>query len=265
MLARLLLVITIILGEPAVAESSQVEVIELRHTLPEDLIPALRPFLETGDRITSHGNKLIVRTSDAQLEQIKVLLEELDRPLKQLRISIRSGGDLNERNTGTQIRSTLNKGDITITNNGRPLREDSHTTIRVNRQYTTSGSASTQQVLALEGKPVYISEGQLVPLLTGGGYYLPGVEYRDIASGFIATPRVSGNTVRIAVSRHHDRLKNGEIKTGAIDTTITGQLGQWLLIGQIDNTSDERRTGTRGYSSTRSTREQQTWIRIELD
>jgi hypothetical protein len=268
MYARLILTFLMLFSAlPTIAQQNPVEVIPLNHALPEDLIPSLRPFLDDGDRITGHGNKLIIRTSEERLGQIKTLIAELDKPLRQLLISIKTGNDATNSKATTIIKSTITKDNVIITNSGsRPHKNDNNqTTVRVNRQYGTRGGQSTQQVRALEGKPVYISEGQLVPLLSGGGYFLPGVEYHDIASGFIATTRVNGNNVRVAISRHNDQLKNGEIKTGAIDTTVVGQLGQWLLIGGIDDAQDSDTRGTGRYRSSRSSQSSQTWIKIELE
>src|SRR5688572_25613092 len=68
------------------------EVIALRHRTAEQVLPALRPLLEPGATLTGHGTQLIVRTSPANLAELRRALDAIDRPARRLQISVRMEG-----------------------------------------------------------------------------------------------------------------------------------------------------------------------------
>ncbi len=259
---------TVAYSEP-IASGSSVEVIPLQNALPEDLIPSIKPLLDEGDRVTSHNNNLVVRTTPQRLEQIKSLIAQLDIPLKQLLISVRTDEGGSHSDYGGSIQTTITKGDVTISNSGGKSKTisspNNHTTVQVHKHYGTRGSDNSQQVRSLEGRPVYISDGRLVPLVSGGGYYGPGIEYHDIARGFYATARVHGEHVTLAISRHSDSQENDGIKTGQIDSTVRGRLGEWVLIGSINQSDTQQNRGLAKRYGTTSKNSSQTWIKVELD
>src|SRR5437762_952116 len=65
------------------------EVIALKHRSAEQVIPILRPLLEPGGALTGQYNQLIVRTSPANLAQIRAALAAIDAPARRLMISVR--------------------------------------------------------------------------------------------------------------------------------------------------------------------------------
>src|SRR5687767_2855293 len=70
------------------------EIISLRHRTAEQVLPALRPLLEPGATLTGHGAQLIVRTSPANLADLRRALDAIDRPARRLQISVRMDGAL---------------------------------------------------------------------------------------------------------------------------------------------------------------------------
>jgi type II secretory pathway component GspD/PulD (secretin) len=65
------------------------EIITLRHRTADQVLPALRPLLEPSAALTGQRNQLMVRTSPANLADLRLALEALDRPLRRLQISVR--------------------------------------------------------------------------------------------------------------------------------------------------------------------------------
>jgi len=65
------------------------EVIELRHTTAERVMPTLRPLLEPGGVMTGQRNQLVVRTSPGNLAELRKVLEALDRAPRRLVILVR--------------------------------------------------------------------------------------------------------------------------------------------------------------------------------
>src|SRR5437016_12711706 len=56
------------------------EIIPLRHRTVDQVLPALQPLVEPGGALTGQSGQLIVRTSPANLVEIKRALEAIDRP-----------------------------------------------------------------------------------------------------------------------------------------------------------------------------------------
>ena len=63
----------------AIAENA-LEIITLRHRTAEQVLPGLRPLLEAGATLSGQGNQLFVRTSAANLTDLKLALDVLDAP-----------------------------------------------------------------------------------------------------------------------------------------------------------------------------------------
>ena len=71
------------------AAQGSLEIIPLRHRTADQVLPALRPLMEPGATLTGQGTQLIVRTSPANLEELRRALDEIDRPQRRLQISVR--------------------------------------------------------------------------------------------------------------------------------------------------------------------------------
>ena len=89
-------------GDPT--QQAVVEIVRLQHRDPDTLRQALEPVLDPRGAISQIDNNLIISTSRANLQQLQPLIETLDVPLRQLRLSVdfayRPGtpGVLNENN-----------------------------------------------------------------------------------------------------------------------------------------------------------------------
>jgi len=71
------------------AYAAGLQVIPLNHRSVDEVIPLIKPMIGDSAVITGSGYKLIVRASPQQINDIKMLLKEIDRPLQQLIISVR--------------------------------------------------------------------------------------------------------------------------------------------------------------------------------
>ncbi len=75
-----------------VLAQQRLEIISLQYRLPEQVLPTLQSLIEPGGSISGAAGKLFVRTSPANLAQIRRALEALDTPVRRLMISVRQGG-----------------------------------------------------------------------------------------------------------------------------------------------------------------------------
>ena len=77
------------------------EIIPLKHSTVEQVLPALRPLVEPGGTLAGQQGQLFLRTSPANVAEIRRALDVIDRPLRRLQISVRS----EERRVGKECRS----------------------------------------------------------------------------------------------------------------------------------------------------------------
>ena len=57
-----------------------IEVIELKSQLPENIVPVIKPLLGSRGTATSMNNRLILKVEADQLNEIRRLVDQLDRP-----------------------------------------------------------------------------------------------------------------------------------------------------------------------------------------
>src|SRR5678816_1778749 len=85
-LAWVLISLGLIAG-PVMGQS--LEVIDLKYRTAAEVIPVLQPLVEQGGALTGQDYKLFVRTSPANLRQLRAALEQIDRKPNQLLVSVR--------------------------------------------------------------------------------------------------------------------------------------------------------------------------------
>jgi hypothetical protein len=71
-----------------------------------------------------------------------------------------------------------------------------------------------------------------------------GVGYVNADNGFYVRPRLSGDRVVVEVStRAADFGRGGAIDTGAVDTRISGRLGEWIPFGGSQDSAERQASG----------------------
>ena len=256
------------------AHAQSLATIPLKFRTAEDLLPILQPLVPQGSVITGTGDMLFVRADAATLGQIREAVASLDRAPRQLLITV--GQVTNAQGSGTSVRAsgTLGSGDLQVGVN-RPPQASTGGQVVVRSGTAGDDVRNVSSVRALEGYETYVSLGQSRPFtsttVTGGTHYPPVVsqstEFRDVQTGFYATPRVSGDRVTLEISSRQQRLADGghsaPVATGSVTTTVTGRLGEWMQIGgAVDDTA-----GTDSGIVTWGTRSDLTrysaWVKVE--
>ncbi len=134
---------------------------------------------------------------------------------------------------------------------------------------------NVSSVRALEGYETYVSFGQSQPFtsttVTGGGHYPPVVsqstEFRDVQTGFYATPRVSGDRVTLEISPRQQRStgngRDAPVTTGSITTTVAGRLGEWLQIGGSTDSSGGSDRGLVTWGTRADLTQYSAWVKVD--
>lgn len=230
----------------AIAQAS-IEVIELRHTTAEQVLPALRPLLEPGGALTGQRNQLIVRTSPRNLEELRRALQTLDVSARRLVISVRfdAAGEAEQAEAAVDAR---------ISNRG------SRVEVRAGESRGVSGERVDQRLQVLEGGRAYISAGTSFPIR-----HRDGVEIREAASGFEVIPRVTGGMVvlEIAPRRQSTGARPGSVESVDAATTVRASLGEWVEIAGIEQSSARQDRAPGAGARGREAASRRIWVRVD--
>lgn len=210
-------------AEPTVGDT--IEVIDLRHRAAEEIVPLVKPLVGTGGAVTGRGSQLLVRTSTAELAQIKAIITQLDRAPAQLLITVEQSSDL------------------ALTRRDTDLPENAH--VRVHGTERQDEATLRHSVRVMEGHEAFIATGQDVPaaasapIMYGSGLRGTGsVDYRSVRSGFLVLPRINGELVTLTLTPQQMQLhpdRGGAIDIQSASTTLSGKLGEWIEFGAVEN------------------------------
>lgn len=234
-------------------------VIDLQNRTADDLMPALKPLVGPDVALSGIDYKLLVRGSATEIAKVKQAVAVLDKAPRQLLVSVRYTGapDSSSNNASVGV------GNSIVVRGGTTTR--------------TGIDASTSSVRVLEGNSAHISTGQSVPIVTAfipteitgrGGTVGIATDYRDVSSGFNVKPRINGSRVFLEVSTRQERLTDSQgLNVQRADTTISGNLGEWIELGGVSSSSSEQRTsvGLTGGSRRVTTDSDQRSISIKVD
>jgi hypothetical protein len=266
------------------SDSMMLEVIELKHRMTDDVIEILRPMVVPGGTVTGMNNQLIVKTTPANLAEIKTILDSLDRSPRRLMISVKQdvGGQIQSREQSVSGRYstgdvTVGAGDTRRSRDGLIIsgRDEDGNEIRYRAQDSTSytDDRGTYTVQATEGYPAYINVGQSVPVQSRTGVITPGggivisegTEYVDAGSGFYVMPRLSGNQVTLLIAPKLTRVSPGKapvFDVQNVETTASGQLGEWIELGGLNQQFSDSNRRILSSSSARGSEVRSIYVKV---
>jgi type II secretory pathway component GspD/PulD (secretin) len=266
------------------AQQQVLEVITLGYRQADEVIPLLRPLLAPGGTLTGTTNKLIVRTTAANLAELKQVLAVVDARPRQLVILVRQSSIAEAgRGTGT-VSGTVSAGsNAQITVPAPPgTRRDPGVVVqsegdnfegRALGNRSAQDSSVTQTVRVLEGNSAFIRTGQSVPVTSirsnrtpGGTQITQSTDFANADTGFYVIPRVSGDRVTLEISTARDRVRNPD--TGAVNiqrasTVVSGRLGEWIAVGGSSETSERSRSELLSRRSDSSRDERSIMLKVE--
>ena len=262
MMRRLVLIVLLLMPMLSHAAEKQVlEVISLGYRQADDVIPMLRPLLAPGGTITGTKNQLVVRTTRANMAELKQVLAAVDSAPRRLMISVRQSSGVDTSRDAASVQGSVDVGtNARVTVPGRPgTTGDPGVSVqsgrtRVEGNVVSSQSARndqlTQSVQVLEGNPAFIRTGQsaivpntqIIDTLTGRQIIQGGGQTVEANTGFYATPRVNGDRVTLEIGTSRERLRNletGSVSGQHVSTVVSGRLGEWIEIGGITQSVEQ--------------------------
>lgn len=261
-------------------EAASVTLIQLRNRPAAEVIPVVQPFLESGDAISGQGFKIFLRASPSTVAQVKEMVAALDVAAKSLQISVFQGSTrgLNQLGFGAGVRIEGDNASVRIGDTGNDAGGGSITYGTRGGSASIGGSSTrlrlkdspVHQVRVTEGREAYIETGAEIPYFSGAGWIRPktsrgGVDYKRVTTGFYVLPRVNGERVTLEISPFRNAASGGgEIETSSARTTVSGRIGEWILIGGVSEQLKQKQSGGGRSVSTQSRRNQSIWIRADL-
>src|SRR5258706_7610217 len=85
----LLLAVLWITAAPAFGQNAVLEVIPLKYRTAEQVMPVLKPLLDKNGSMSGMQNQLIIRTTPANLSDLKQVLASIDTMPRRLVITVR--------------------------------------------------------------------------------------------------------------------------------------------------------------------------------
>lgn len=232
----------------SLAVAAELEVITLKYRSAEQVIPVIRQLVAPGGTVSGMQNQLILRTTKANLEDIRKVLASLDALPRRLMIYVRQDAEGASAQRGAKLSGSVGGG-VVVTGNQSPGQERPGVTARIYESRGATDDRITQQLQVLEGNPATIHVGQSIPVpaqtvtrSVNGLIVTDTVAYRDFATGFEVVPRVSGEQVVLDISPRRETpvgsLGGADIQRAV--TTVRGRLGEWFELG--GSTRDESRS-----------------------
>ena len=263
-------------------QADSITTIQLQHRPAEEVIPIIKPMLGADDAISGRGFKIFLRSSAQTLAQVKDMINDLDTAARILQISVLQGTKRDVRALGIGGNIRIGSGDagvdIGTSNNSNSGGSITYSNGNGSGSVTSSSTrmrledSPIHQVRVTEGTEAYIETGEQIPYFSGSTWIgtravAGAIEYKDVTTGFYVHPRIQGDNVTLQVSPFKNtqrQARGGNIETQSATTTITGRIGEWLLIGGATEQIKRSQSGIASYSSTQSRSDQSIWIKADL-
>jgi type II secretory pathway component GspD/PulD (secretin) len=235
------------------ADQTILEVIQLKHRTTNEIIPLIDPFLDKQGALSGMQGKLIIRTTPENLREIKQLLNEIDNAPRRLIITVKQDVDSTTARSLLKLSGNISKGGAQVGIAGRTgnrglvikngYGKDSLKVQVLNNQNLKRDN-NTQRVQVLDGGHALIHIGKSLPIPLRNTIHTPqgtrvieSTQFRDVTIGFIVEPSVSGNNVTLEVSPQRNTIDPklpGAINVQQINTSVSGRLGEWMNLGDME-------------------------------
>ena len=244
---RLIVVGTLIVTAATSAGNSRNAVaIELRHRTADEMIPIIRPFLETGDTLSGSGYMLILNTGTENLARIQSIIANLDKAIRQLMIMVVQGNGAKAVMAHVDVSGHISVGKHARIEFGRNPQPQDTVSVAGRSGRSAANEVDIQKVLVQEGMAATIYIGQSIPIPAHRSGPKMSVEYRRVLTGVRVVARLSGDHFNLQVSSRKesiDGVTSSSVGTQQIQTQIKGRLNEWIDIGGLFEVGQHREKG----------------------
>jgi len=268
------------------SQTTVLEVVPLRYRTAQEVIPIIQPMLAREGSVSGLQGQLIVRTTPANLEEVKRILASIDTVPRQLLITVRQDADTDRSRRSAEVSGSVGgeHGRVTIPGSRDPrggnvvIREgDDRLRVEAAEGRSVESDRNAQAVRVMEGREAFVRVGQSVPVrerqvrrvVINGQVVeqvVDGTQYRDVTTGFYVLPRLSGDRVTLDVSPQRETLSRqipGAVNVQSLVTTVSGRLGEWMEIGGVSQDASGQQTVLLGRTTTAVRDNRRVQVKVE--
>lgn len=227
---------------------SAVDVMALRHRIPSEVLPLVKPLLSAEGRISADDrtSQLIVIDSEEAIERVRQTLEVLDRQAPQATIRVRFQ-ETAQREDRSVAGGGRVSGDKWSLSGGRGRRGGDGVDVRAQDRSSSRSGDSEYFINVISGSWAYIRVGQDVPAAAYWGdlcrRYGHTAAYRRIETGFEVRPVIRETLAEVEIVPRLSEIGSGgrgeAVRFTAAATRTVVPLGQWIVIGGSDQSASE--------------------------
>ena len=284
MLKKLIAILLLSMLAMAALADYPLKIIPLKHRSAEELIPVIRPMLGPGENVGGMQYHLFVRASDRGLRDIELLLAELDRARKNLKITLQQDVARSSGAASQGVSGEGQAGDVRVIVPSRGEHggrgglviggaEDDGLRYKITRSTGSSQDNTSQFINVLEGAPAFIRVGQSLPyvqrfLVFAGNRVVYGqdTQFLNVTTGFDVLPRLNGNRVELEIAPRLSFVGNGgvqDVRFQELRTTVSAKLGEWVDLGGMTSDRDELSRAIFETASTQSGERRTVRLKVE--
>jgi len=157
----------------AAAQEMVTEVIRIGYRTVEEVLPIVKPLVPRPGSVSGIAGQLVIRTTLANMAEIKRILERIDHAPRNLMITVRRGLSQHVTRGEEDVFVRSKDGDFRVSA-GRPGQrgpgvvvqgggQDIKGGIRIRRTHSRGDEKTLQRIRVLEGREAFISFGESVP------------------------------------------------------------------------------------------------------
>lgn len=223
-----------------------------------ELLPILSPLVGPDGSVSAYQGQLIIKATPEKQRELESLLKQLDRPLRNVMISVRRTGSesSSERGINTDAR-------ISYPGNSR-IR------IGVKDNNQTRNDNSVHSSRTLENTATLIDTGEAIPVPVishGPGGTTIGSSYQDVMRGFEATPQIlPDGRVRLEIRYRYEnaQARSRVINSQSADSVLMVSPGQWQSMGGVSESSSSTQSGILSRETRQSQRELPLEVKVDI-
>ncbi|MFO8140887.1 MAG: secretin [Marinobacter sp.] len=232
LLITALLTLLLVLFSTLALAQTESRVYQLNNRSSADIAGQIKELYQQAPvTVSARGQQIVVRGQPGLLDEIGMLIESIDVPPVQMRISVRYRQDIGGKQSG---------GGVTVSGN--------RVGANVERRTISTHSNTERQLVVQDGQSAHITSGNVrtLPVAVQGGrnpaVILQQVETR---SGFVVTPQaISDQAVELSiVSFEADPAAVPGYETEALMTVRRVEPGQWVSLGGTSTASSHQQGG----------------------
>lgn len=260
---------------------AEMEIIQLRSRTVKDVLPVLKPLLNGEGALSGIDDQLIVRTSPENLAMIKKVLAQIDRPLRNLLITVKQGvaGDSYSSESEISVTGKIGERGVIGVNPGSASRGGvvvggSSGEIEGRGRFVerrgSEDSSHTQQVRTLDGREATIHMTLQIPIVVprvdhfGFGHsHSQSVSFQNVTTGIRVLPQSNGDRVTLSVQPQLSSLQPGGIQVQQTSTTVSGKLGEWIEVGGLAQQSSGENSGILQWRQSRGAEDRSIYLKVE--